>query len=74
LDSGAQQTIFYAEVDDNMKVSEGGGNISEQEDIEVVYMPIEDARRVLVEEDETVQRCSDLMFSVLWFFEYKVKT
>lgn len=65
--------MFYAEIDDSMKVSEGGGSTSEGEQIELEYIPVEDAkRRVLF--DETLQRPSGVLFGVMWFFENKFPT
>lgn len=72
LESGAKQTLFYAEVTDSMKASEGGGNREEQEEVQAIYIPVERAKEILLY-DETQQRLPDLMFSVLWFFEAKCK-
>ncbi|KAB7504228.1 Uridine diphosphate glucose pyrophosphatase [Armadillidium nasatum] len=45
--SGEMQTGFYVEVDDSMKVSEGGGLASEGEMIDVIELSIEDAKKML---------------------------
>lgn len=55
-----------------MKISGGGGNIEENEEIQVIRVPLEIAKQVLLE-DETIQRTADLMFSVLWLLEKKMK-
>jgi ADP-ribose pyrophosphatase len=36
--------LFYAEVDDDGRVSEGGGVAGEHEDIRVVFLPIAEVR------------------------------
>lgn len=63
-------TLFYAEIDDSMKVSEGGGNVFEGEQIALEYIPVDEAKQRLLF-DETVQRPSGVLFSVLWFLENK---
>lgn len=40
--------VYYCEVDSSMKIQEGGGLQSENEDIEVVYISIEDAKESLL--------------------------
>jgi len=63
--SGALQTFYYATCDDSMKVSEGGG--LEDENIEVIYIPLEKAKEFLF--DETQQKNSGIMMAFYWFFE-----
>ena len=63
--SGTQQTLYYAKCDDSMQVSKGGG-LSEEE-IEVIYIPLEDAKEFMF--DETYQKTSGLMMSFYWFFD-----
>ncbi|MFK5975423.1 MAG: NUDIX domain-containing protein [Sulfurovum sp.] len=62
--AGTMQTLYYAEVDDSMKVSEGGG--VEDEQIEVVYLPTSKAKKVIYDENEV--RTAGLMFAFLWWF------
>ena len=42
--AGSKQMLYFAEVDESMKVSEGGGVDHEQ--IEVVYLPVEEAKSI----------------------------
>jgi len=63
--SGTQQTFYYTTCDDSMQVSEGGG-LSEEE-IEVIYIPIEEAKQFMF--DEKYQKTTGLMMSIYWFFD-----
>lgn len=65
--AGGRQTLYYATIDDNMKVSEGGGD--EEEDIEVIYLPRKKAREFMFDED--IATTSGLMFALMWFFHEK---
>ncbi|XP_013402710.1 uridine diphosphate glucose pyrophosphatase-like isoform X2 [Lingula anatina] len=68
--SGALQTIFYAEVTNEMRVTEGGGNHHEGELIDVVEVPVKESRRLILD-DENVTKPVGLMFALLWFYENK---
>lgn len=63
--SGSTQTLYYTTCDESMKVSEGGG--LEEEDIEVVYLPINEAKEFMF--DETCQKTPGLMMAFYWFFD-----
>ncbi len=63
--AGSKQTLFFAKVDDSMKVHEGGGIDMEQ--IEVVALPVSEAREFIY--DETKVKTPGLMFAFLWFFD-----
>ena len=65
--AGSRQTLYYAEVDSTMQVSEGGGIEGEQ--IEVVTLPITEAKAMLF--DESIVKTSGLMFAFMWWFEQK---
>ena len=68
--AGSKQTLYYTEVDESMKVHEGGGVDSEL--IEVVEIPVADARSLLY--DEKIAKTPGLMFAFMWWFErYDVK-
>ncbi len=62
--AGARQTLYYAEVDDTLKVHEGGG--IESEDIEVIYLPTVEAKQFLYDEEKA--KTPGLMFAFMWFF------
>ena len=65
--SGTQQTLYYATCDDSMKVSEGGGLA--EEEIEVIYIPLEEAKAFMF--DEKYQKTSGLLMAFYWFFDNK---
>ena len=63
--SGGYQVIYYAEVDESMRVSEGGG--IEDEQIEVVEVPVSEARVFMF--DESIGKTVGLMFAFMWWFD-----
>ncbi len=63
--SGALQTLFYAQIDSTMKINDGGG--LEEEDIEVIYIPLKKAKEFMF--DETYQKTPGLMLGFYWFFD-----
>jgi len=65
--SGAKQTFFYAQIDNSMKVTEGGG--LSDEDIEVIYIPLSKAKEFMF--DESFQKTPGLMMAFYWFFDTK---
>ncbi len=62
--AGSKQTLYYAEIDETMKIGDGGG--IEMEQIEVVELPLNQAREFMF--DETVVKTPGLMFAFMWFF------
>ncbi|WP_321779220.1 NUDIX hydrolase [Sulfurimonas sp.] len=63
--SGTKQTLFYAECDETMKVNNGGG--LEDEEIEVIYLPINKAKEFMFDEDK--QKTPSMIMSFYWFFD-----
>ncbi len=63
--AGSKQMLYFVEVDESMKVSEGGG--VDHEDIEVVYLPLKDAKALIY--DESIAKTPGLMFAFMWWFE-----
>ena len=63
--AGSKQTLYFAEVDESMKVSEGGGIDHEQ--IEVVYLPVGEAKNLIY--DESIAKTPGLMFAFMWWLE-----
>jgi UDP-sugar diphosphatase len=63
--AGSKQILYYAEVDESMKVSEGGGVDAEM--IEVVYLPIKKAKALIY--DVNIAKTPGLMFAFMWWFE-----
>lgn len=67
--AGAHQTIYYAEIDDSMKIHEGGG--TEGEEIELFYLPVDEAKKFALDED--IPKTPGLLFAFYWFFDVKAK-
>ncbi len=65
--AGSKQMLYFIQVDDSMKVSEGGGVDHEQ--IEVLYLPIDEAKNLIY--DESIAKTPGLMFAFMWWFEKK---
>ncbi len=63
--SGASQTLYYAQVDESMKKTEGGGLVEEQ--IEVIYIKTQDAKEFMF--DESYPKTPGLMMAFYWWFE-----
>ena len=63
--AGSKQALYFVEVDESMKVSEGGG--VDHEDIELVYLPVKDAKALIY--DESIAKTPGLMFAFMWWFE-----
>lgn len=63
--NGSKQSLYYASIDDSMKVSEGGG--INDEEIVLEYLPLKDAKPFMF--DESKAKTPGLMFSFYWFFE-----
>jgi len=62
--AGSKQTLFYCEVDDTIKVSDGGG--IDDELIEVRYLPTKDANEFIL--DESIAKTPGLAFAFMWWF------
>lgn len=65
--SGTHQTLYYASCDDNMRVNDGGG--LDDEEIEVIYIPVKQAREFMF--NETFQKTTGVMMTFYWFFDTK---
>ena len=63
--AGAQQTLYYCEVDESMQEHEGGG--IHVEDIEVVYLDVQEAKRFIL--DETKSKTPGIMYAMMWWFD-----
>ena len=48
---GNRLTVFYAEVTDEMNLSKSGGNVTEGEFIETMYLPLNEARDFVFNND-----------------------
>lgn len=66
--AGSVQTLYYAQVDETMRVN-GGGGIG-VEAIEVIEIPVHEAKAFAM--DETMAKTPGLMFGFSWFFENKL--
>ena len=63
--TGNQQHLYYALIDESLRVHDGGGVHNEQ--ILLEYIPITEAKTFLYNED--LAKTPGLMFSFYWFFE-----
>ena len=61
--SGGCQYLYFAKIDDSMKIHQGGGINDEQ--IELFYLPIKDCEEFIF--DESKAKTPGLMFSFYWF-------
>lgn len=65
--SGAIQMLYYTEVDESMKVSEGGGIDTEK--IEKVFMGLDEAKDYI--EKTELMSAPGLLYGLCWFFTNK---
>jgi UDP-sugar diphosphatase len=65
--SGTYQTLYYAAIDENMKINEGGGLA--EEEIEVIYIPLSEAKKFMF--DEKYQKTTGVSLAFYWFFNHK---
>ncbi|XPV69712.1 MAG: NUDIX domain-containing protein [Halarcobacter sp.] len=65
--SGGCQTLYYAKIDDSMKIHDGGG--INDEEIEIMYLPIDDYEEFIY--DESKAKTPGLIFSFMWFMKNK---
>jgi len=65
--TGSQQHLFYAAIDESMKIHAGGG--VQNEEILLEFIPVEQARKFLF--DESLAKTPGLMFGFYWFFEQR---
>ena len=63
--AGSKQALYYAQVNESMKVSEGGG--IDHEEIEVIYLPLSEAKALIY--DESIAKTPGLMFAFMWWFD-----
>jgi len=63
--AGGKQTMFFCEVEESQKVSEGGG--IDDEMIEVLYLPVKEAKKFMY--DKSKVKTPGLLFAFMWFFE-----
>ena len=63
--AGSKQTLYYSEVDEHMKVSEGGGVDGEL--IKVISLSVEDAKAFMY--NESIVKTPGLMFAFMWYFD-----
>ena len=66
--SGGRQSLYYAQIDDSMKIHNGGGINDEQ--IELMYLKVDDFKNFIY--DEKKAKTPGLMFSFMWFIENKI--
>jgi UDP-sugar diphosphatase len=67
--AGSKQTLYYAEVDESMRIGPGGGVDGER--IEVIELSVNEAERFIF--DETIAKTPGLMFAFLWWKNLREK-
>ncbi len=65
--AGGKQKLFFAKIDESMRVSDGGGD--ENEEIEVVFVKRKDAKKFMF--DKKIATTSGLILALFWFFYNK---
>ena len=65
-ESGWNETVFYAEVTDEMKVAEGGGNADEGEFIDLFYLPLSEAKQFVF--DDSFTKTGTEIAAFTWYF------
>ena len=65
--SGACQYLFFAKIDESMKIHDGGG--VNDEEIELMFLPIEQVDEFIF--DESKAKTPGLMFGFYWFLKNK---
>ena len=63
---GNRLTVFYAEVADEMNLSKSGGNVTEGEFIETMYLPSNEARDFVFNDDYV--KPSSFVAAFCWYF------
>lgn len=63
--NGSKQDIFFANINESMKQSEGGGNKSEKENIDIIFVPLHLIHEFL--EDDSCPKNNSICFSVYWY-------
>lgn len=63
--AGGEQTLFFAKIDENMRVHDGGG--VEEEEIEVVFILVSDAKSFIF--DTSIAKTPGLMYAFMWYLE-----
>ncbi|CAI4225049.1 unnamed protein product [Auanema sp. JU1783] len=66
-ESGSIQSLYYAEIDETMKISGGGGNEEEGEVITNVFLTEEEAHQYVKNQDS--HGPPGVFFSFLWWFQ-----
>jgi UDP-sugar diphosphatase len=62
--NGSIHTIFYTQVDESMRISDGGGNEHEHEYIEVCEIPVKDLKDFINNDDH---KPASLLYATTWF-------
>ncbi len=65
--SGAYQTLFYAEIDESMRIHSGGGDYTEE--IELVWIPRDKAKSFLLDTEKP--KTPGVGLALYWWFDTK---
>lgn len=66
--SGGRQSMYYASINESMKIHDGGG--INDEEIELMFLPLDEFREFIY--DESKAKTPGLMFSFFWFLDNKL--
>ncbi len=66
--TGGKMTLYYAVVNESMRVNSGGG--VDYEMIDLFFLPLKDAKKFMF--DENIPKRPSLMFAFCWFFNAKI--
>ncbi len=67
--SGAYQSLFYAKINEDMRIHDGGGDASEE--IELVWLPTSEAKKFI--SDTSKPKTPGLGLAFYWWFDTKAK-
>ncbi len=68
--AGSKQHLYFAEVNENMRVNAGGG-VAGEETIEVVEIPLDNANEIMY--DESIPKTPGLLYAFNWFIAKRLK-
>ncbi|WKY09775.1 hypothetical protein Q1695_002264 [Nippostrongylus brasiliensis] len=68
-ESGGTQYLFYAEIDDSMKITEGGGNVDEGEYITKVFLSESEVLEYI--NGDFSMGPPSVLYALLWWFVHK---
>jgi len=65
--TGNRITLFYVSISEKDRTSDGGGNVEEGENIELVFLPLDKSRTIAF--DSSIDTPESLGVGLFWFYE-----